>query len=44
MLQWASEKRIRPHVSMTFELNRFREALEALQARKSTGKIVLTTG
>ncbi|MEM8949988.1 MAG: NADPH:quinone oxidoreductase family protein [Pseudomonadota bacterium] len=44
LLGWASEGRIKPHVSMTVELSRFREALEALQARKSTGKIVLTTG
>ncbi|MEZ5930361.1 MAG: NADPH:quinone oxidoreductase family protein [Alphaproteobacteria bacterium] len=41
LLGWASDKRIRPHVSMTFELPRFREALEALQQRKSTGKVVL---
>jgi len=43
LLDWASDKRIDPHVSMTFELAQFREALEALAARKSTGKIVLTT-
>ncbi|MDH3664239.1 MAG: NADPH:quinone oxidoreductase family protein [Alphaproteobacteria bacterium] len=42
LLEWASEGRIKPHVSMTFELSRYREALEALEARKSTGKIVLT--
>ncbi|MGI9487624.1 MAG: NADPH:quinone oxidoreductase family protein [Geminicoccaceae bacterium] len=44
LLTWASEGRIEPHVSMTFELSRFGEALKALEARKSTGKIVLTTG
>lgn len=42
LLDWASEGRIKPHVSMTFELAQFRDALEALEARKSTGKIVLT--
>ncbi len=42
LLGWASEKRIRPHVSMTFGLERYDEALAALEARRSTGKIVLT--
>jgi NADPH2:quinone reductase len=42
LLDWASDGRIAPHVSMTFELGQFREALETLRARKSTGKIVLT--
>lgn len=42
LLAWASEGRIKPHVSMVLELSRFRDALEALAARKSTGKIVLT--
>jgi NADPH2:quinone reductase len=41
LLGWARAQRIRPHVSMSFELPRFREAFEALQQRKSTGKIVL---
>ena len=44
LLAWAGEGRIKPHVSMTFELSRFGDALEALEARKSTGKIVLITG
>ncbi len=42
LLGWASQERIKPHVSMTFELADFRDALAALEARKSTGKIVLT--
>jgi NADPH2:quinone reductase len=42
LLDWAEKSRIDPHVSMTFGLERFRDALEALEARKSTGKIVLT--
>ena len=42
LLGWASEKRIRPHVSMSVGLDRFAEALSALKARKATGKIVLT--
>ena len=43
LLDWTSEGLIDPHVSMTFDLTRFREALQTLEARKSTGKIVLTT-
>ncbi|MGI9502751.1 MAG: NADPH:quinone oxidoreductase family protein, partial [Geminicoccaceae bacterium] len=42
LLAWASEGLIKPHVSMTLELANFRDALAALEARKSTGKIVLT--
>lgn len=44
LLDWASKGRIKPHVSMTVDLSRFREALKTLETRKSTGKIVLTTG
>ncbi len=43
LLAWAGDGRIKPHVSMMVDLSRFREALETLEARKSTGKIVLTT-
>ncbi|MEM9442124.1 MAG: NADPH:quinone oxidoreductase family protein [Pseudomonadota bacterium] len=42
LLDWADDDRIDPHVSMTFELNQYHDALRALEARKSTGKIVLT--
>jgi NADPH2:quinone reductase len=42
LLDWADNGRIDPHVSMTFGLEQFRDALKTLEARKSTGKIVLT--
>lgn len=42
LLQWAAEGRIDPHTSMICSLDQFKEALEALAQRKSTGKIVLT--
>lgn len=44
LLGWVDEKRIDPHVSMTVDLSEYEKALRALEARKSTGKIVLTTG
>jgi len=44
MLGWYAEGVLRPHVSLTFPLARAKEALDALLARKSTGKVVLTTG
>ncbi|MGI9418003.1 MAG: NADPH:quinone oxidoreductase family protein [Geminicoccaceae bacterium] len=44
LLGWAGKKVIDPHVSMTFDLGDYEKALRALEARKSTGKIVLTTG
>jgi NADPH:quinone reductase len=42
LLVWLAEGKIRPHVSRTFPLEQAREALDALRARRSTGKIVLT--
>lgn len=44
MLEWYGEGALRPRVSMTFELAHAAQALEALLARKSTGKIVLEKG
>ena len=44
LLAWLAEGKIRPHVSRTYPLEQAREALEALRARHSTGKIVLTVG
>lgn len=41
LLGWISEGRIRPHVSMTADLADFEDALQALKARRTTGKIVL---
>jgi NADPH:quinone reductase len=42
LLTWLAEGKIRPHVSRTYPLEQAREALDALRARRSTGKIVLT--
>ena len=44
MLGWYADGALKPRVSMTFDLADAGGALEALLARKSTGKIVLTTG
>jgi NADPH:quinone reductase len=41
LLAWYTQGRLRPHVSATFPLERYREALEALMQRKALGKIVL---
>jgi NADPH2:quinone reductase len=43
LLEWHAEGRIRPHVSAVRPLADARSALELLLARKSTGKVVLTT-
>jgi len=42
LMDWCADGRLRPHVSHTFPLENYREALETLKARKSTGKVVLT--
>ena len=44
MLGWFADGALKPRVSMTFDLSEAAQALETLLARKSTGKIVLTTG
>ncbi len=44
LAQWASEGRLKPHVSAHYPLERAAEALEALMDRKVQGKVVLTTG
>ena len=44
MLGWFNDGALKPRVSMTFDLSEAAQALETLLARKSTGKIVLTTG
>lgn len=44
LLGWYAEGALKPRVSMTFDLAEARKALDALIGRKSTGKIVLTTG
>lgn len=43
LFAWYAEGGLRPHVSATFPLERTDEALEMLRARRSTGKIVVTT-
>lgn len=43
LLGWIAEGRIRPHISMTFPLERTVEAMNALATRKAVGKVVITT-
>jgi NADPH2:quinone reductase len=42
LLRWYGAGRLRPHVSGTFPLERFQEALEVVMNRKAKGKIVVT--
>lgn len=44
LFAWYGAGRLAPHVSHALELARAAEALELLKSRKSTGKVVLTTG
>ena len=44
LFRWHAEGRIRPHVSTTLPLERAADALRLIAERKSTGKVVLTTG
>ena len=44
MLGWYADGAIKPRVSMTYDLADAAQAMGALLARKSTGKIVLTMG
>jgi NADPH:quinone reductase len=41
LLGWYTQGRLRPHVSATFPLERYREALDAVVQRQVLGKIVL---
>jgi NADPH:quinone reductase len=41
MLGWANKRRLRPHVSATFPLERFGEAMHLLESRQATGRVVL---
>ncbi len=43
ILGWLGEGKLRPHVSAVYPLERAAEALEALAARRTTGKVVLVT-
>ena len=41
LLDWYTQGRLRPHVSATFPLERYRDALDAVMQRKALGKVVL---
>jgi NADPH:quinone reductase len=41
LLDWYVAGRLRPHVSATFPLERYGEALDAVMQRKVLGKVVL---
>ena len=42
LLGWYSAGRLRPHISATFPLERYGEALDVVMNRKAKGKVVLT--
>jgi NADPH:quinone reductase len=44
LLRWFEEGKLKPHVSQHFDLKDVGPAMELLRQRKSTGKVVLTTG
>lgn len=44
LFRWHAEGRLRPHVSHALPLERAAEAIALLLDRRSTGKVVLTTG
>ncbi|MCY4190005.1 MAG: NADPH:quinone oxidoreductase family protein [Rhodospirillaceae bacterium] len=44
LMGWYDEGLLSPHISATFDLEETPAAMEMLLARKSTGKIVVTTG
>ncbi|MBZ5506225.1 MAG: NADPH:quinone oxidoreductase family protein [Acidobacteriia bacterium] len=44
LLRWYEEGKLKPHVSQHFDLKDVAAAMELLRQRKSTGKVVLTTG
>ena len=41
LLTWYGEGRLRPHISATFPLTSYREALEMVMNRKARGKVVM---
>jgi NADPH2:quinone reductase len=43
MLAWYAQGKLKPHVSMTFPLEKAPDAMEALLSRKATGKVIITT-
>ena len=44
LARWFGEKKLRPHVSAIYPLERAAEALAAMSERRVQGKVVLTTG
>ena len=44
LVRWLGEGSLHPHVSQTFALTDAVQALQALKARRTTGKVVLVTG
>jgi len=44
LLDWYTQGRLSPHISHTLPLERAHDALELLRTRRSTGKVVVTTG
>jgi NADPH2:quinone reductase len=44
LLRWFDEGKLKPHVSQHCDLKDVAQAMELLRQRKSTGKVVLTTG
>jgi NADPH2:quinone reductase len=41
LFAWTVKGRLKPHVSHAYPMERYREAMAALQARASLGKVVL---
>ncbi len=44
LLRWFEEGKLKPHISAQMDLNKVAQAMDLLKQRKSTGKVVLTTG
>jgi NADPH:quinone reductase len=44
LFRWFAEGKLKPHVSERYDLAEVAEAFRALRTRRSTGKVVLTTG
>jgi NADPH2:quinone reductase len=44
LLRWFEEGKLKPHISAQMDLSEVAQAMALLQGRKSTGKVVLTTG
>lgn len=42
MLAWYAQGKLKPHVSMTFPLEKAADAMNALLSRKATGKVLIT--